>query len=286
MLVTSLAFTLLLSRSRLGRSIPVLRNAKVVVNCAGASGAISCDWLCYDACVSSQSSVYLSADQMEQCLSVINKACTVPATAHNVVVVSEFCSVSAESPKEVAAEEVPVDQYTVRNPGYLATLPKISNQHWKWEVQNSVIQAMSVDVDGDFDSEYCLVPSSYKVTATGAEIIRNDKNICAEEEYNVEVRETETELEMFDTTTSFGFKKLNLNFTQWARNYESKYEALGLAPTNVRLTSLNTCWAPASNMTLHYSVNFTVRTDELNAARAGTGDAVSLALVLGWLLLQ
>eukprot|EP01054_Gregarina_sp_Poly1_P004577 Gregarina_sp_Poly_1__4576@NODE_2453_length_2119_cov_253_382554_g1555_i0_p1_GENE_NODE_2453_length_2119_cov_253_382554_g1555_i0NODE_2453_length_2119_cov_253_382554_g1555_i0_p1_ORF_typecomplete_len283_score22_30_NODE_2453_length_2119_cov_253_382554_g1555_i03011149 len=248
-------------------AIPILRNARVVLNCADATGAIACDWECYDACVSSQASIYLTADQMEACVDRIHKPCVVPAVAHNTVLISEFCSIHAEG-SETEDESMAMEQFSLHSSGYLFEIPRISNQGWKWRMHRSHVQSASVDIDGAFDAQFCLVPSKYKITSASVPIIRNPKGYCVEREEDSKLRESESvDLnEQFDTSTSFGFRSLNINFTQWARNYESNFEPLGAVPLNIRLSAVNTCWAPADNATLYYSVNFAIHTAELNSS--------------------
>eukprot|EP01057_Protomagalhaensia_wolfi_P006295 Protomagalhaensia_wolfi_Nauph_80__6294@NODE_96_length_3755_cov_220_282831_g73_i0_p2_GENE_NODE_96_length_3755_cov_220_282831_g73_i0NODE_96_length_3755_cov_220_282831_g73_i0_p2_ORF_typecomplete_len292_score31_88_NODE_96_length_3755_cov_220_282831_g73_i018142689 len=272
------------------QAIPILRNAKVVLDCAAATGAISCDWSCYDACVSRQTSVYLTAEQMEDCLRNVEKSCVVPAVAYNTIFIADFCSIDAEAPKQGTEDNVVVEQFSQPvSSGYVFTLPRISNQDWKWTVQSASIASASVDVDGDFDIDYCLAPTHYTINAVDTKLIRDDKNTCimnldsdVGESGGEEVRASESQA--FDTVTSFGFKKLNLNFTDWAQNHEKVKATLGTEPLNVQLSSYNACWAKASNMTLYYSVDFTINTDEINWAISWKSQPFGLLLLGVWLL--
>eukprot|EP01056_Protomagalhaensia_sp_Gyna25_P004218 Protomagalhaensia_sp_Gyna_25__4217@NODE_383_length_3630_cov_191_540518_g294_i0_p3_GENE_NODE_383_length_3630_cov_191_540518_g294_i0NODE_383_length_3630_cov_191_540518_g294_i0_p3_ORF_typecomplete_len293_score32_85_NODE_383_length_3630_cov_191_540518_g294_i010321910 len=274
----------------LAKAIPILRNAKVLLDCAAATGAISCDWNCYDACVSRHTSAYLTAEQMEECLRNVQRSCLIPALAYNTIFIADFCSIDAEAARQWTEDSVVAEQFSQPvSSGYVFTLPRISNQNWKWTVQTASIASASVDVDGDFDMDYCLAPTHYTVNAADIQLIKDPKNMCMMNldsdtgvSSNEEFRSSESEV--FDTVTSFGFKKLNLNFTNWAQNHEKVNATLGTEPLNVQLSSYNACWAKASNMTLYYSVDFTISTDEINWAISWRGQPWGVLFLGFWLM--
>eukprot|EP01053_Blabericola_migrator_P006145 Blabericola_migrator_1__6144@NODE_30_length_19081_cov_136_854686_g26_i0_p9_GENE_NODE_30_length_19081_cov_136_854686_g26_i0NODE_30_length_19081_cov_136_854686_g26_i0_p9_ORF_typecomplete_len284_score22_00_NODE_30_length_19081_cov_136_854686_g26_i01344214293 len=262
-------WTILLSFTRIAHAIPILGNAKVVLDCATASGAISCDWLCYDTCLSS-ATPYLTVDQVESCVAQIKKSCVIPAIAYNTIILSDYCSIDGAA--EDDDEESVVEQFAQpKTYGYIFTLPKIGNQQWEWAADSSRIHTASVDVDGDFDIDYCLAPAHYTIGPTNTEVIVDpETSLCVSPTSNTETRDDNTRQSesdtVYDTTSAFGFQKLNLNFTIWAQDYELDNNYLGAAPMNLQLSSVNPCWAKATNMTMFYSVNFDIHTDEFDGA--------------------